>query len=1068
MRSRISALIYYHQPGDDGYRYFVPIYWHWWSKEGKGRIVFPFFWHFHDYQTASQDSFVFPLYQHHRDPDKVVHRLWPLFFYERYGKDGAAGSGVGLLPFFWASRRETRTTGIAPLLLSGWWSDSATGDYRALVLGLGWFSRAKNNRTAVIFPLLWTHRTPEHNRAVFFPLVWHFGTPTGSTTVVPPLGVFGTDSARGLSHGTLVPFFHFRLEDHGRRKLAITPLGAYHEDADQKVSQFIGFAPPIYHRSDARRTIDVVFPIALRWHDRENDSTTEVIGPFLHHADPAGSTNALLPLLWVFHDRASEATTGLVFPIALWRTSPSLKTGFFGPLYWYQRPAAGWSGGLFPLVHLQNLEGRSHQMVLPLFIHKKDQGAGTETTAVLLGYHRRSREGWDAGLFPLFFAGRRSDVRWGTIAGLYSWRSDDNGSTHVLGPLYASKSKTGHAYGLAPLINFSASNGAQSRWVLPPLYLHVSDPKDKSAFTMFGPLFRARSGDDVTQGLFPLLWGIDRGSRHYDIVFPIAARVRDGAQKRDHLWIGPYLRLHDGERPSTTHILLPLAVKHDAPNYHVFVQFPFFWRVQEGDETDTVVFPFYGRVRKPGLSVDIAFPLVWRFAGEDWSTTVVGPAFARRRGLARDRGLLPLFGWGSGRDSGRGEGGGKSYAWALPLLFWHDADAKAGTSRTVLATFLWERKSDGYTSALVPLWVGWRRGSASHLFGPLFYHGADTAKGTTLNVIGPFYYGSDPHGTTSGLAPFVFTRTHDDGRWSVTIPPLLHAAQKSDGLRLITPLFGFSSSPTGERGFVGPVYFRKEIGGYTASLIPIFYHSRDDLTQTTTTAVVPLFFRSASPERSITMVTPLIWRYRTIESSTTLAIPLFFDQHFFHESRTTGVPPFFIRHKSYADGASTQIIPPLLMYLRTAPQGTDFVLFPLVWRLAGAEGARSTVVFPLFWDIRRGTSTTQVMFPLYARWSRDNTRDSLLVLNMYYWRGRGTAAGTYYLNVFPLFDVGRARPQDLEWNLLGGAVGYSRIGRTRTLKLLYAIDVPLDPAKLSAATTGTFFTSTPSLRNDLF
>src|SRR5262249_3935156 len=149
----------------------------------------------------------------------------------------------------------------------------------------------------------------------------------------------------------------------------------------------------------------------------------------------------------------------------------------------------------------------------------------------------------------------------------------------------------------------------------------------------------------------------------------------------------------------------PLGGKHDAPGYHVLVQFPFFWRIQDGNETDTAVPPLYFRVRKPGYAADVAFPLVWRFAGKEATTTVVGPAYWRSShdGKHHDYGMMPLLGWGTG--------GGKSYGWAtLPLPFWHNSDRNKGTSRTVLGTFFYDRTPNGFTTGLMPLFVGWRRG----------------------------------------------------------------------------------------------------------------------------------------------------------------------------------------------------------------------------------------------------------------------------------------------------------------------------------------------------------------------
>ncbi len=1043
LQRRTSALIYYHQPGDKGYRILLPFYYHWWSRDGNGRIVFPLYWHFHDYQTAEEDTFVF-LYQRHLDPHVSAHRVWPLFFYSQYGKDGRDGSGVGLLPIFWASRDKTKQTGAAPLLLTGWTRDSANGDYRALVLGLSYFQRRGDSTFAMVFPL-----------------VWHAGDRDASTTVVLPLGVFGHDKKRGFQHATVVPLFHWNASDDGKHKTVVTPLGGYVRDDDERSRTFVAVAPPIYSRHDARRNLDVFFPIALHYRDKIDRSATTVVGPYFHYSDGTGWIQSLLPLVWLFHDRPTHATTGFVFPVAAWHSSPTVGAGLVGPFYGYRGPG-GWAGGVFPLLFLQDLDGRSHQALLPLFLHARDAKAGTSTTALFPAYWRTARDGWDAGVLPVAFAGRHGDARYGVAFPLYYYRGDKHGSTHVLGPLYASVHDDRYAIGAAPLFHvgrthFQEGDGHTS-WFAPPLWFHTDDPRTQTSFSLIGPAFRATSGRDTTQGVFPLAWGFDRGPQHVDLVLPLFAHVRNDERKTDHWWVGPFVRLHDGTAQSTTNIFVPLLVDHQAPGYHVTVQFPFFWRVKEGDETDTVVFPFYGRMRKPGLAVDVAFPLVWRVNTATSRTLVIGPFFRTGHDDRSDFALLPLFGGGGTRD--------RHYAWALPLLLWHSSDDKTHESRTIVGPFFHDSKPGEWTDSLLPLWVAWRRGSQTHFVSPLYYHSGDSSTGAHFDLFGPFYYGSDPHGRSAGLIPLLFTRTHDDGRWSATFVPLFHAARKADGgLRVLTLPFGFATSPTGARGYVGPIYFRRDAEGYSAALIPLFYHSHDNVADSTTTFVLPLFLRASTPERTLLAVTPLAWHYRTIEQSTTIALT-FFDRHEYGTSRTTGFLPLYIRHKSFVDGSSTQIFP--LTYVRARPNGpTDFVLFPLLWSVHGAESSSTTVLFPLFWHVRRGSSTTTVLFPFYLRAVRE-TANYTVVLNFYYRSGKGAAAGSYYWNLFPLFDFGRPRPQDLEWSVLGGLFGYSRIGHNRTLKLLYGIEIALEPAPLASTASGTMFTSNPSLRGGLF
>ena len=51
----------------------------------------------------------------------------------------------------------------------------------------------------------------------------------------------------------------------------------------------------------------------------------------------------------------------------------------------------------------------------------------------------------------------------------------------------------------------------------------------------------------------------------------------------------------------------------------------------------------------------------------------------------------------------------RSYAWALPLLFYRSSDDKAHESRTILGPFFHDAKPGAWTDALLPLWVAWRR-----------------------------------------------------------------------------------------------------------------------------------------------------------------------------------------------------------------------------------------------------------------------------------------------------------------------------------------------------------------------
>jgi hypothetical protein len=539
------------------------------------------------------------------------------------------------------------------------------------------------------------------------------------------------------------------------------------------------------------------------------------------------------------------------------------------------------------------------------------------------------------------------------------------------------------------------------------------------------------------QGVPPLAFRTDRGPDHVSAILPpLFLHTHDDLRGRDALLVGPYLRLRDDSRQSTTHAFAPLWVQHDSPGYKVRVAFPLFWRVESGDEKDTVLFPLYFRRHTPDSAADVFFPLVWRFAHPGASTTVVGPAWYKEDRDSFSVGLAPLLGFGRGPE--------RRHVWIGPLAFYHGSDDKAGTSRTLFGPFYHDRRADGgWTSMLLPLYFGWRRGGVTRLFAPLFYHGSDDATGYAVDVLGPAFYRRDPNGKLAGLAPVFFFSSRSDGSWQTTLLPLFHAARTADGgTRAVTPLFGWWNHPGSRTGYVGPVYYHAGPTDHGGGLLPLFFFSRDRAADHTTAMVFPLMLWNRTPESSTLAVTPLFWRHTSVETATSVFFPLFFDHQDLGQSRTWGFVPLVFHHANYPERAQSTVVGPV--YVHSSPTEHD------------------AVVFPLFWYFHHGSSTTHMLLPFYVRANRE-TSETTVVLNCYYRKGIGTDEGSWSFHFFPLFNVGRPHPDDVEWGLFGGLIGYSRIGERRALKLGWFYEVQLAPARKAALTPSLALRGRPDL-----
>jgi hypothetical protein len=1038
-RRRFIPPFYWHQPGDVGYRHItVPpiIYTSNWDREGHTRVLFPFYGGRENYKEHSS-----------------VHIFPPLAMWVTKWKN-PDGHSFGWMPFIYFRKRGPERILAIPPLLSGYRRDDKKDETVASIALFGYYSRKKDDVWRVAAPLFFDHETAT-TRTTVAPLAFFRRNAEKSTGVIFPLVWHFSDRLKGRTNLVVAPFFEWESARFGRRERLIAPILAWSKDDDEGVRQFFLLTPFLFHRRDRVRDLDVIPPLLVRWKVHDDQSSGLVAGPFLHVSDPEGSTTSVLPLFWRFADRKARAETAFLFPLFGWHRSPDTKGAFVGPFYgWRTSRGRSWGAGVVPLFIAGRQGPKTHAVVPPLlFAHVKNTDKGTQTTALGPFFYKKNKDDWHGGLFPALFVGKSQGTRYATIPLLFVHRSNAEGTTDVVGPAWGYKGKRGWAAGLFPIFSAGRLDGV-SHQVIPPLFFYrYSDPAHQKGHMLIGPYFYHRDGPTEYHALWPIMLYRKSGADRL-LISPIAAWKKDA--HKETVVVGPYAYVHDELRKSSTHFLFPLGVVHRAPNYKVTVQFPFFWRVQDKNETDTAVFPFYYRIRAPGKSVDAFFPLFFRSDTTTAVTTVAGPLWLRqRRDGGKNLGLFPLFAYGSSLKNGQ-----RSRWLGFPGVFWNKNDM-AGHQTIWAGPFYYAERAGNYDAGLLPLAFAWRRGTTSKVLAPLFYHMWDRAADASLTVIGPLYFGHNQQTKKFGLFPLFFETLHGDGGSSTTILPLLtHFRKKSVGSLMVNPLFGWSTYPGGVRAWAGPFYVRRDPQVSSTAIWPLVYFTRDKTNDTITRMVLPLYFDTRNDKgRELQMMTPLAWRYHSVERSVIVGIPLFFDVHSYKESRTTGLLPFFVRNRSNVYKSTTWFFPPLLTWARDrygAEKAKDVVIFPLVWRFGGKNS--TTVAFPLFWDFKRGDARTSVLFPVAAWWKRTND-NHYIIGNMYYRRGKNEKEGSWWCDVFPIVSFGKPRKGDLEWNILEGLVGYWRKGRNRALRIFWLFDIPLEPAPPS---TLTWWSSTPA------
>jgi hypothetical protein len=1000
---KIVPPFYFRKKGPEGYHDITPLLWfHHWNRESDTKVQFPFYFEKTD-KTAGETTFAIPL----------------LLF---GATKSATEKFATVLPFFWWKRGKDKSYTVIPLLLAGSTRDEKTGETWRIQFPL-FFNHETKDGSWTVAPLVWASRSPGHTASVFFPLVWHV-----------------KDTVQGSEHLVIIPLFDWQSDARGRHERIASLIGGWEHDDDAGLKQGLLLTPLMFYRKDPQRTVFVLPPVFTRWRVHSDGSSGWIFGPVFHSTDPEGSTSGFFPIYWQWHDNHTGATTNWIFPIAGFHRRPDARGGYIGPAYGWSSNK-GWGAGLAPIAFFGRNEHKHHAVIAPIFARVSDDQAGTSTTQVGPVYYHKAKDGYDAGVVPLLFAGRHGDKTYGTFAPIYWHFGQKDGATDVAGPVYVQRGADGWRAGLAPIL-FLGNKGGHEHEVLFPIFWRFVDHKRQQEKMLVGPFYHSRDRNATTDVLFPLMY-LHRTPGRGLLVTPLGGWSKEPGKST--LVVGPWIQHDDDRQHTRTRVLFPLGASYDAPNYHITLQFPFYWRVHDGDETDTVVFPLYWRVRSPHMQFDGLFPLFLHAKNDTATTTVAGPVWLRTRNDGgRSLGLFPLFAYGENHKDG------KAARWfGMPGVFYRE-NQRFGSSELIVGPFYDIHRSYGYDAGVPPVFFAWRRNTASFVVTPIFYRQQDTAADSSLNVLGPLYFGHNGPTKKVGLFPLLFVSAKP-GEGSGGVFPLIYVHKKPVGSLATTLLFGWSTYKDGWRFWLGPIYARRDHDYSSTAVWPLAYFMKNKTTGASLNFVLPFYFDGRTHDgRELQVMTPLIWRYHSVESTITVGLPFFFDVNRFGESRTTGFLPFFMRNKSYAEKSVSYTIPFALFWARKRDggkdPGTDVVWFPLFWHYGGQDS--TTVVLPVFWDLKRGESRTLLAMPVFAYWKRPDAK-RYIALNMYYRRGINHEEGNWHCYIVPFADFGRPRKKDIEWNVLLGLFGYKREGRARTLKLFWFVDIKLEDVPAS-------------------
>jgi hypothetical protein len=419
------------------------------------------------------------------------------------------------------------------------------------------------------------------------------------------------------------------------------------------------------------------------------------------------------------------------------------------------------------------------------------------------------------------------------------------------------------------------------------------------------------------------------------------------------------------------------------------------------DPTKTDRASLYGALwynrRSAAHNDDIVFPLFWNLRGPDSRTTIVGPFVNRRATGETDDWLAPLYFTGT-----RPRGG---YTVIPPLLTYLNHDRKGGFNLVGPAFCTWTggqycdtRTAKNIDLGLFPLYFHGQSETASYdLIPPLLhYHRDDQKDDSWVDIWGPYYRRHTEKRDALHVFPLYYSLWGTNERHT-TVLPFFHYGWKGNSSLFINPLYLISHGEDGSSTFVTWGYARHRGRTKLDMISPFYWHYQDPDIGLDEQLLFPFLYSRTSPREANVAFFPFYGHFER-----------------YGISESTWVTPFF-EHTHDLRGWSTN-------------------LYPLVY-LGRNASETHTVIAPFFFDFASPSSRATIGFPIFWRFSDDETV-SQLVANTYYHEKRLSHGLDWELHFFPLFSYGET-PNGHWWNILYGLAGYTRRGEDVTVRTLW-------------------------------
>jgi hypothetical protein len=956
----------------------------------------PPFWLSREYDTHRTTALTFPPLYFHRQPKpehpEMLAHFDLSFTIAYYAKGRRKQRWMNPLVLFFGGFSEHKTVWTAMPLLMGYRRVGEQFNFGQFPFVWWWGNRHVKN--LFVFPFHFRKQAPDQVFGVSGFLAWYgnkhldndnveddrrhfvfapvyFRFQKGLRTIdASPLYFSGKNLGTGLTHRTLLPFFHWQSREFGNRKeLWTIPWIRRTDEARQRSAWALPLLASFRVRNPERELMALT-PLVWNHRDRLRDRTTWValLGGAIE--DPDQHISWAAPIWWRFADRRAGSSLSVVAPLVLWRKSPE-RFALHSLLLsvWRERGAgrSGGGGGSLPLLTFVGHSAlRSRQLVLGgvfwRFVNEDPAGTGVADPSV-------RRSAWGVG--PLVYRTTKGSER--------------------------------ARFGIPPLLTFTGRDGQKSHQVVTPLFWHYRnrDPEHRHDTWVVPPLYVQKLEQGFRAGLLPLFVAANDEQYRYAVLPWLLFGHVENKQAGTSQTISP---LFVRAKTPTSRVLgagfigwdveREVAVDDSTQAWRDSVLFPLYYRRQRGEQT-LHISPLGGALRKPGSYTWLGalaygfersasedqlgrrggglLPLIHHETRRDASGKLVGatssvfPLFLRDRRPERDLDIWSPLIW---RSEIRGDKPRKNLA-VIPLYFRQRQPDGVDVDAGLL--WFWSRDRTRHTHTMVagPFYHRLQRDKLITGFGPLSYW-EDSSKRRLL-VVPPLIVSLEnklERKRTTVALPFWFDRIQagEARRVWMAFPFVLGAYRKNDFTKagIAIPLFYDIYRIRKNFRFTGvvPVLFRYQRGGFHAEddarsrytlwgSFPLFFYGRDGLGRRSHSALA-LYWWDKDPEgfkfftllggvgqkkgKQLTWYAPLIYRKVTNEQHTTFLWPVF-AYHKGYRKDANGKP--------YKDISTTWVLPPLFVG-RHIEDRRWWQSTLLVWQFRRPHKVTTAVLPPLF------------------------------------------------------------------------------------------------------------------------